>query len=203
MQSNGKHSESLEKSNKLLSYVNTLTTKQLSNKREIIANINSNIGNAYLEMANYEQALQAHQRDLNISEEIENKEGISRSYENIGRVYARNGKYKEAVSVWQKKLPLAENDMEKAWLYHEIGRCHLELGSYDEAKDYGKQSLACAEDIRDDVWQLNATVLIAQSEAKLGSIEDLDNAIVNFEKAHRMAEKLSMVWYLFQEEISI
>ncbi len=52
----------------------------------------------------------------------DNKEGISRSYENIGRVYARNGKYKDAVSVWEMKLPLAENDMEKAWLYHEIGK---------------------------------------------------------------------------------
>ena len=50
------------------------------------------------------------------------QEGISRSYENIGRVYARNGKYKDAVSVWEMKLPLAENDMEKAWLYHEIGK---------------------------------------------------------------------------------
>ena len=60
----------------------------------------------------------------------DNKEGISRALENIGRVYARNGKYKEAVEVWEKKLPLAESDLEKAWLYHEIGRCYLETGIY-------------------------------------------------------------------------
>lgn len=121
----------------------------------------------------------------------DNKEGVSRSYENIGRVYARNGKYKDAVSVWEMKLPLAENDMEKAWLYHEIGRCHLEMGDFDVAKDFGKKSLECAEKINDEVWQLNATVLIAQSEVKLGDIDNLNNAISNFEKAFRMTEKQS------------
>lgn len=63
----------------------------------------------------------------------DNAEGISRAYENIGRVYARNGKYSEAIEVWEKKLPLAETDMEKAWLYHEIGRCQLELGNRKES----------------------------------------------------------------------
>ena len=104
-------------------------------------------------------------------------------------MYARNGKYKDAVSVWEMKLPLAENDMEKAWLYHEIGRCQLEMGNFELAKDFGKQSFACAEKINDEVWQLNATVLIAQSEVKLGDIDNLNNAISNFEKAHRMTEK--------------
>lgn len=70
MQSNGQHSKSLDKSNKLLSYVNTLTVKQLNNKREIIANINSNIGNAHLELGQYDQALQRHQKDLEISKEL-------------------------------------------------------------------------------------------------------------------------------------
>jgi tetratricopeptide (TPR) repeat protein len=120
-----------------------------------------------------------------------NKEGISRAYENIGRVYARNGKYKEAISVWEKKLPLAENDMEKAWLYHEIGRCHLEIGDYEVARDYGNKSLECAKRINDEIWQLNATVLIAQSEAKMNTVESVQSAIENFEKAIKMSKKQS------------
>ena len=59
------------------------------------------------------------------------------------------------------------------------------------AKDFGKKSLECAEKINDEVWQLNATVLIAQSEVKLGDIDNLNNAISNFEKAFRMTEKQS------------
>ncbi len=65
------------------------------------------------------------------------------------------------------------------------------------AKEYGKKSFACAEKINDEVWQLNATVLIAQSEVKLGDIDNLNNAIGNFEKAFRMTEKQSknILWY--------
>ena len=59
------------------------------------------------------------------------------------------------------------------------------------AKEYGKKSLGCAEKINDEVWQLNATVLIAQSEVKLGDVDNLNNAIGNFEKAFRMTEKQS------------
>lgn len=191
VQNNGKYKESLEKSNKLLAYVNPLNKKQLSGKEDIIANINSTIGNAHLELGQYDLALQAHEKDLEISKDLDNKEGISRAYENIGRVYARNGKYSQAIEVWEKKLPLAETDMEKAWLYHEIGRCQLELGEYEISKDYGKKSLNCAEAIDDEVWQLNATVLIAQSDVKIGTLSSLNVAVTNFEKALKMTEKQS------------
>jgi tetratricopeptide (TPR) repeat protein len=191
VQTNGKYKESLDKSNKLLAYVNPLNKKQLSGKEDIIANIHSTIGNAHLELGQYDLALQAHEKDLEMSKELENKEGISRAYENIGRVYARNGKYSEAIEVWEKKLPLAETDMEKAWLYHEIGRCQLELGEYETSKDYGKKSLSCAEAIDDEVWQLNATVLIAQSDVKIGTLSSLNAAVTNFEKALKMTEKQS------------
>jgi len=191
LQSNGKLKETLAKSNKLLEYVNPLNQRQLRNvrKKEIIATILSNKGNAYLEMGLYEQALESHQKDLEMSQEFDNNEGISRAYENIGRVYARNGKYQQAIEVWEKKLPLAETDMEKAWLYHEIGRCHLELEQPEKSEDYGHKSLECAKKIDDEVWQLNATVLIAQSDVKKGTVSSLTSAVENFEKALKMTEK--------------
>ncbi|RNA02032.1 tetratricopeptide repeat 25 [Brachionus plicatilis] len=189
LQTNGKHSESLDKSNKLMIYVNKLTDTQLTDRKSIVSNIYSNIGNAYLEMGKYELSLKNHQKDLDISTESDNKEGISRAYENLGRVYARNGKYNSAIDVWEKKLPLAESDMEKAWLHHEIGRCHLELGSYKVAEDFGNKSLDYSDKISDEVWKLNATILIAQSQAKIGDEENLTKAIENFEKAFEMTEK--------------
>ena len=56
--------------------------------------------------------------------------------------------------------------MESTWLYHEIGRCQLEVGKYDEAQEYGEKSLKAAQEADDDVWMLNATVLMAQSQGK-------------------------------------
>jgi tetratricopeptide (TPR) repeat protein len=90
---------------------------------------------------------------------------------------------------------MAESDMENAWLYHEIGRCHLELGSFDTAKDYGEKSLGFAEKMEDDHWKLNATVLIAQSEAKMNDVASLQSAIEHFEKAIKIAEKQGKMWF--------
>jgi hypothetical protein len=67
---------------------------------------------------------------------------------------------------WEEKIPLASGGLERTWLFHEIGRCYLELKRHTEARDYGVRSLAVADEIADEKWQLNACVLVAQSESK-------------------------------------
>ena len=68
------------------------------------------------------------------------------------------------ISRWEDKLPLSKSALESTWLYHEIGRCHLEMGKYDQAQEYGEKSLKAAQEADDGVWQLNASVLVAQSQ---------------------------------------
>ena len=68
---------------------------------------------------------------------------------------------------WEKKLPLAKSPLESTWLYHEVGRCYLEMEQYQKAKDYGEKSLIAAEEAEDSQWQLQASVLVAQSEGKV------------------------------------
>lgn len=94
----------------------------------------------------------------------ENNVGKSRALDNLGRVYAKNGEYDRAIDKWMEKMPLVKAPLESTWLFHEIGRCHLELKNFQDAKEYGQKSLAAARDADDQVWQLNATVLIAQAE---------------------------------------
>ena len=72
--------------------------------------------------------------------------------------------YIHCYSSWEKKRPLSKSAIESTWLFHEIGRCHLELQHYQEAKDYGEKSMEAANEADDDVWQLNASVLVAQAE---------------------------------------
>ena len=67
---------------------------------------------------------------------------------------------------WEEKLPMSSTPLESTWLYHEIGRCYLEIGKFDQAKDYGERSKTSAMDAEDDVWQLNASVLIAQAHGR-------------------------------------
>ena len=67
---------------------------------------------------------------------------------------------------WEKKLPLSKSALENTWLYHEIGRCYLEQELFERAHEYGTKSMGAAEEACDGVWQLNASILIAQSEGE-------------------------------------
>jgi hypothetical protein len=59
---------------------------------------------------------------------------------------------------------MSKTPIETTWLCHEIGRCYLELDNAEKARDYGERSLAAAELADDRMWQLHASVLIAQAE---------------------------------------
>ena len=70
---------------------------------------------------------------------------------------------------WEQKLPLVKTSEQSTWLYHELGRCQLELGNLSEARELGEKSLAAANESQDQMWQLNASVLIAQAESECRS----------------------------------
>ncbi|XP_067686623.1 outer dynein arm-docking complex subunit 4-like [Haliotis asinina] len=183
-QLNGKTSESLKRSEKCLVTVQNYGDDVIPNKMEVMANLHSYIGNAFLDMGQYEKALHHHSIDLDIGEKNKLTDAVSRGLDNLGRVHARSGSFAKAIQVWERKLPLTKSSLENTWLYHEIGRCHLELGEYADAKNYGEKSLTASEDAQDTVWQLQASVLIAQAQVKLA---DLQGALVSFEKAMDLA----------------
>jgi len=67
---------------------------------------------------------------------------------------------------WEKKVAKKTDmqDLESAWIYHELGRCYLETDNVTKAKEYGEKSYGFAQSVNDEVWQLNSSVLIAQSQ---------------------------------------
>jgi len=184
----GDAERSLKLAQALMKTVDHADPVQLPNKADVLANIHSCIGNAFVEMENLNKALKHHQKDLEMSKKSNSKEGISRGLDNVGRVYARMGNFERAVRSWNEKLPMVKTPLETTWIYHEIGRCYLELEKYSKAKDCGVKSLDAAQDFEDEVWQLNASVLVAQALVKLGDLED---GLDKFEKAHELAVSLS------------
>ena len=61
---------------------------------------------------------------------------------------------------------MVTSTLESTWLYHELGRCYLETGKYAEAQSCAEKSVVSANETDDRAWQLNANVLMAQSEGK-------------------------------------
>eukprot|EP00118_Oscarella_pearsei_P004650 m.20179 g.20179 ORF g.20179 m.20179 type:complete len:532 (+) comp27985_c0_seq1:33-1628(+) len=181
----GNAEESLQKAKSCLKTVESFPETALKDRAQIIGHLHSSIGTALIELGRLDEALGHFELDLHIARKGNNNEGKSRSLDNLGRVYAKMGNYEKAVEHWTEKLPLSVGKLESTWLFHEIGRCYLELKQYEDAHDYGEKSLAAAKEIKDDVWQLNASVLVAQSEVKM---EDFPAAIESFERSLKLSD---------------
>ncbi|XP_071323804.1 outer dynein arm-docking complex subunit 4 [Trachinotus anak] len=170
----------LKKAKGVMKTVQGWSEKEIPNKKEVLGSLHSCIGNALIDLGNMDKALDHHQKDLELAKQCKLPEAMSRALDNIGRVYARTGQFTKAIEFWEKKIPLVRGGLEKTWLFHEIGWCYLELNRYKEARDYGVRSVAAADEIADGKWQINANVLVAQSEMKLGNFE---SSVTSFDRA--------------------
>ncbi|KAG7504724.1 tetratricopeptide repeat protein 25 [Solea senegalensis] len=162
---------SLKKAQDVMKMVQRWSEKDVPDKKEVLGSLHSCIGNALMDLGEMDKALDHHEKDLELAKQCNHSEAKSRALDNIGRVYAHTGKFTQAIEFWEKKIPLLRGGLEKTWLFHEIGWCYLELHRYEEARDSGLRSLAAADDICDEKWQMNANVLVAQSQMKLGHYE--------------------------------
>jgi tetratricopeptide (TPR) repeat protein len=183
-QADGLYEDSLKQSKRLLKEINKWTDNDVRNRNEFLANVHSCLGNAHLEIGNYKKALTHHTTDYDLAIQHNFPDAKSRALDNLGRVHARTGNFDKAIAVWQEKLPTTKSALENTWLYHEIGRCHLEMNQPSEAREFGEKSLHAAEEAEDELWQLNASVLIAQADVKLN---ELDSAIDSFNRALDLA----------------
>jgi len=184
-QANAEYQRSLDLATKTLRKVEKWSDDDIPNRQEVVANLHSSIGNAHLEMGQHAKALEHHNKDLEIAKQHEIEDARSRALDNLGRVHARTGNFEKAIEVWDEKLPMSQSPLETTWLCHEIGRCHLEMARSQQAFEYGEKSLTAAKEADDQLWQLNASVLIAQSQVKLG---DLQAALDSFEASSEMAK---------------
>lgn len=129
MQNDNQFGDARRRAHRLLDYCERLDDRKFPDKKKVISDVYSRLGNAYLELGDYNKALDYHFRDLSYAHSKDDEERLSRAYDNLGRVYARSGQFAQAIQVWERKIPLATLPLEKAWLFHEIGQCHFGLGA--------------------------------------------------------------------------
>ncbi|CAF2393043.1 unnamed protein product [Rotaria sp. Silwood2] len=173
------------RAHRLLDFCDRLDERKFAEKQSVLADVYSRLGNAYLELGDYNKSLEYHNRDLKIAETKQFPERSSRALDNLGRVYARSGQFPQAIQVWERKIPLATSSLEKAWLFHEIGQCHFGLGDFERSKRYGERSFTEAVAVNDAVWQLNAKVLAAHSQTKLRQYREAEQT---FDEALSLAK---------------
>ncbi|XP_034395257.1 tetratricopeptide repeat protein 25 [Cyclopterus lumpus] len=171
---------SLKKAEDVMKMLRGWTEKEVPNQKEVMGSLHSCIGNAFIDLGDMDRALEHHRKDLELATQCKLPDAMSRALYNIGWVYAQARQFTQAIEFWEKKITLARGGLEKTWLFHEIGWCYLELNRHEEARDYGVRSIAAADEIADEKWQINANMLVAQSELKLGHFE---SCVSHFERA--------------------
>ncbi|XP_046573375.1 outer dynein arm-docking complex subunit 4-like [Haliotis rubra] len=168
-----------------LQTVYSYTEDEIADKRDVVARVHSFLGNTHLELGEYEEAQEHHEKDLFIGEECNIDEPISRALGNLGRVFVYRKQFHKALGAFARKTKLVERPIERAWLFHEIGDCFLSLSQYGYARDCGRKSLHAAEEAEHRLYQLQACVLIGVAQVKLREYSD---AYVLFERGLDLAK---------------
>lgn len=161
---------------------------QVSNKAALKAQLHSYMGNCYLELEDYGNALRHHHHDFYMAEKMGSKEALSRSLDNLGRTYARMGELVTAIRTWETKLDMSRTPLERAWLCYEIGKCYLERDKRADAMNYAEMALAAGQEANDPIWQMHASVLKGKIAFRK---EDYETSYQAFREALKLARSVN------------
>ncbi|HMH21088.1 MAG TPA: tetratricopeptide repeat protein [Puia sp.] len=119
--------------------------------RVSIAGQNLNIGNTYLDLGEYKNALHYHLKALQIFEETGNKRGQSFCYQSIGSDFIQLDQYSQALPYTQKAIALKEELNDKrgiATARGELGTIYMGLSQYDRALEYFRSDLGILQEMK-------------------------------------------------------
>ncbi|KAJ8320840.1 hypothetical protein KUTeg_002427 [Tegillarca granosa] len=156
-QSRGKYEESLRKATKTLQYVENIPDDEIQNKQDVLANLHSQIGNAYLEMGN--DLENAKSRALDNLGRVHARKGdyekaVDKTwlYHEIGRCYLELGKYTDAREHGEKSLAAAKEAEDEGWQLHAsvlIAQSEVKCGDLQAAAESFERSLDMAKKTND------------------------------------------------------
>jgi class 3 adenylate cyclase/tetratricopeptide (TPR) repeat protein len=110
------------------------------------------LGISYIEMGDYDEAMEIYTSALKQAEELGDKRGMGMSLHNIGIVHDYKGDYEKALDYYTRSLAICEELGDKRGMGYgliNIGVKHHYKGDYEKALDYYSRSLAILEEIGD------------------------------------------------------
>ena len=110
-----------------------------------------NIGNTYMDMGSFKDALQYHLKALTIFEETGNNRGISFCNQSIGSDFINLGQYKEAIPYIAKSIAIKKELNDKrgvAIATGQYGLIYKGLGDYDKAVVYFNDAIQSFRELK-------------------------------------------------------
>src|SRR5690606_18356759 len=147
-----------------------------------------NLGYNYKIWGQYDKAIEAYQKTLEIRTETNDKKAMSSVLNNLGNIYYDRGQYSLAIESYQKNILVLqelEDDTRIAMALSGIGNVISDQKRYDEALNNYQQVLTISLKIKDTTRL--ATVHTNIGEVKL-LLKDYNNALEYFQKSLKFAE---------------
>ncbi len=108
--------------------------------------------NEYINIGEYDSALQYAKQELTLAQNINFKKGIANAFNSIGLIYSNQGNYPQALKQHFTSLKIREEIKDKngiASSYNNIGNIYKNQGNYPEALKNHFEALKIREEIKD------------------------------------------------------
>ncbi|MDP4150212.1 MAG: tetratricopeptide repeat protein [Bacteroidota bacterium] len=161
-----------------------------SNSRASVAGACLNVGNTYMEMGEYKQALQFHLQALKIFEALQNKRGESFCYQSIGTDFVQLNQFRQALPYTRQATAIKRELGDKrgvATSLGQIGSIYQGLAQYDLALVYADSALRL-------IQEMNVTPDEAKVRFNMGKIywlkKDTVRAKASFLESKALARQI-------------
>jgi len=131
-----------------------------------------NLGDIYLSLGNYAEAIEHLQQWLAIAREIKDRQSEGWALADLGKAYKSLGNYAKAIEYTQQILVIAREIKDRQWegfALENLGRAYLSLDNSAKAIEYSQQSLAIAREIKDRRGEGSALTILGVAYRNLGN----------------------------------
>jgi tetratricopeptide (TPR) repeat protein len=149
----------------------------------------TNIGSAFNELAQYQKALEYHEKALSVLKDKRNKDE-AKYCRNVGITYSTLGQFQKALEYHEKALSVLVDDRDSqdaASCYTNIGIAYYDLSQYQKALEYHEKALSIYKDIGDREGEASCYTNIGIAYYDLSQYQ---KALDYYEKALKIAKDI-------------
>jgi C4-dicarboxylate-specific signal transduction histidine kinase len=113
-----------------------------------IADSHNNLGFVYIDLENYEAAIEAFEASSKINESINNLRGLAANKDYLGDVFVKREDYENAIACYISSIKLYDSlglKRDMSYPYLDLGAVYYDLRKYDSAIFYLEKSIAYAQ----------------------------------------------------------
>ena len=142
----------------------------------LLYNMYNCLANRWIILGDYRKALESHEKQLSVAQEVKDEAAEGRAYGNIGDDFSHLWDFKSAIDNYNLQLRHAKEVGDKAEegdSYRNLGKAYCQLSEFNRAIDFHNLHLAIAKDLGDKFEEGRA----------LGNLGTVYAALCDFKKA--------------------